>query len=241
MKRFLYCLPIACLIISCANPAPAPWSLRDVPAGTVLSDSTICSNPFDSLFLQSAIDSALSERIRGKSYKDYCTVPLSELRYLKVLHKNLAGETLVGEMICSRKISDDLTEIFKDLYRLDYPIERMVLVDEYDADDDLSMEANNSSCFNYRTIANTTKISYHGLGLAVDINPKYNPYVKKVGDVVKVWPASSDIYVEDRDNRDDIPYLIKKGDPCYQAFISRGFEWGGEWTSSKDYQHFEKH
>lgn len=54
----------------------------------------------------------------------------------------------------------------------------MVLIDEYNAEDNRSMEANNSSCFNFRLVPGTRKLSNHSKGLAIDINPLYNPYVK---------------------------------------------------------------
>ena len=113
----------------------------------------------------------------------------------------------------------------------------MRLIDEYDADDERSMTDNNSSCFNYRTISHTNKISKHGLGIAVDINTLYNPYTKVVDGERIIEPAAGAPYL-DRDA--DFPYKIERGDLCYNLFISHGFEWGGDWTDRKDYQHFEK-
>ena len=92
------------------------------------------------------------------------------MRYLHVLHKDLNGKTHEGEIICNVYIAADLLDIFQKLYAANYPIEKIRLVDEYDADDERSMRDNNSSCFNFRFISHTTKVSKHGLGLAVDIN-----------------------------------------------------------------------
>ena len=141
-------------------------------------------------FSKRAISDALFERIDGKSYKEGCTLPLSELEYLEVLHYDADGEVQHGEIICNRAISDDLLDIFQALFEAHYPIERIRLVDDYDADDERSMSANNTSCFNYRLIAHTDKISKHGLGLAVDINPLYNPYVKTVDGCLYVAPET---------------------------------------------------
>ena len=139
-------------------------------------------------------------------------------------------------MICHRVIAEDLLEIFEELYEQGYPIERMRLVDEYGAVDEDSMADNNSSCFNYRVISHTTIISKHGLGIAVDINPLYNPYTKMVDGARTVEPANGEAYL---DRGADFPYKIDENDLCYKLFIEHGFEWGGAWTSSKDYQHFE--
>jgi hypothetical protein len=139
-------------------------------------------------------------------------------------------------MIVNKRIAEDVLDILRELYENGYPIERMKLVDEYDADDELSMEDNNSSSFNFRFISHTTRISKHGLGLAVDINTLYNPYTKVVDGERIVEPVTGEPYL-DRDASFD--YKIEKGDLCYNLFIEHGFEWGGEWTDRKDYQHFE--
>ena len=191
----------------------------------------------DEAFYAIPIPDDIFAKMQGKSYKYDCTIPRDDLRYIHVLHKNIEGETLEGEMVCSTLIAEDLLEIFRELYEQSYPIEKMRLIDEYDADDERSMTDNNSSCFNYRTISHTNKISKHGLGIAVDINTLYNPYTKVVDGERIIEPAAGAPYL-DRDA--DFPYKIERGDLCYNLFISHGFEWGGDWTDRKDYQHFEK-
>ena len=187
-------------------------------------------------FYVAKIDDGLFDRMRGKSYKDNCTLPLEDLRYLHLLHKDLAGKTHEGEMVCNAYIAADLIDIFQTLYEAGYPIEKIRLVDEYDAEDEKSMRDNNSSCFNFRFISHTTKISNHGLGLAVDINTLYNPYVKQVDGKRILEPATAEKYV---DREADFPYKIQKDDLCCRLFAAHGFEWGGDWKDRKDYQHFE--
>lgn len=164
--------------------------------------------------------------------------PIEDLRYLRVLHRDKDGDAIVGEMVCAKSIADDLLEIFRELYLASYPIERMRLVDYYGGDDEASMQDNNSSCFNYRPITAGGRTSKHGFGLAVDINPKYNPYykVKESGRTI-VRPEGSEEYL---DRNAVFPYKIMKGDLCYRLFRQHGFQWGGDWASGKDYQHFEK-
>ena len=187
-------------------------------------------------FSISEISDEVFARIKGKSFKDDCTLPREDLRYLHVLHKDKDGNVHEGEMIVNKHIAQDVLDILRTLYENDYPIERMKLVDEYNADDELSMEDNNSSSFNFRFISHTTRVSKHGLGLAVDINTLYNPYTKVVDGERIVEPVTGEPYL-DRDASFD--YKIEKGDLCYNLFIEHGFEWGGEWTDRKDYQHFE--
>ena len=187
-------------------------------------------------FYMTEITDDVFERIKGKSFKDDCTLPREDLRYLHVLHKDINGNAHEGEMIVNKHIADDVLDILRELYENSYPIEKIRLVDEYNADDELSMEDNNSSAFNFRFISHTTRVSKHGLGLAVDINTLYNPYTKVVDGKRIIEPVTGEPYL-DRDASFD--YKIEKGDLCYNLFTEHGFEWGGEWTDRKDYQHFE--
>ena len=182
------------------------------------------------------IDEKIFARIDGKSYKKNCTVPLEDLRYLQVLHKTLTGETLSGELICNVKIAETLIEIFEKLYAANYPIEKIKLVDEYNADDELSMSDNNSSCFNFRFVSNTNRISKHGYGMAIDINPRYNPYIKFVNGKKSIEPANG---AEFENRTKNFPYKITENDLCFKLFTERGFLWGGNcWKNELDYQHF---
>ena len=188
-------------------------------------------------FYVSEIPDDIFEKMQGKSYKADCTVPREDLRYVHVLHMGFDGETKEGELVVNKAIADDVCDIFEKLYEADYPIEKIRLIDEYDADDEASMSDNNSSAFNFRFISHTTKISKHGLGLAVEITTLYNPYVKTVDGKRSIEPANAADYV---DRSADFPYKIDHDDLCYQLFKEHGFSWGGDWQHSKDYQHFEK-
>ncbi len=176
-------------------------------------------------------------RIAGISYPVGCPVSLSELRYLKLRYIDFSGLPQEGEMICSRAIAGDLVEIFYNLYQAGYQIERIRLVDEYAGDDTLSMLSNNTSCFNFRVVEGTTSISRHGYGMAVDVNPFYNPYVTYPGGQVRISPPGSEPFA---DRSAAFPHKIGPGDMAYEQFIAHGFTWGGNWKSCKDYQHFQK-
>ena len=188
-------------------------------------------------FYQQEITDDIFAHIEGKSFKANCTTPREDLRYLRVLHYNLDREVLQGELICHKDIADDLLAIFLELYKAAYPIERMVLIDEYEADDEASMRANNTSAFNFRRASGMQRLSSHSTGMAIDINPLYNPLVKHREGKTKVFPATATTYI---DRSKYFPYKIEKGDLCYRLFKKYGFSWGGDWRSSKDYQHFEK-
>ena len=188
-------------------------------------------------FYISEIPDDIFAKMQGKSYKEDCTVPREDLRYVHVRHMGFDGEAKDGELVVNKAIADDVLAIFEELYKADYPIEKVRLVDEYDADDEASMRDNNSSAFNFRFISHTTRISRHGLGMAVDINTRYNPYVKTVDGKLSIEPANGADYV---DRSKDFPHKIDHEDLCYKLFKEHGFTWGGDWTHSKDYQHFER-
>ena len=188
-------------------------------------------------FFISEIPDDIFEKMQGKSYKADCTLPRENLRYIHVLHVGFDNQVHEGELVVNKDIADDVLEIFKELYESGYQIEKVRLVDEYNADDEASMSDNNSSAFNFRFISHTTKISKHGMGMAVDINTLYNPYVKTVNGEQSIEPANAADYV---DRSRDFSHKIDHDDLCYKLFTEHGFEWGGDWTHSKDYQHFEK-
>ena len=128
-------------------------------------------------FYQETLSDTLIERITGSSYHENDDISLDQLRFLHVLYYDFNNEIKDGELICNKQIADDLLEIFSTLYDNAYQIDKIQLIDVYDADDDLSCADDNTACFNYRVVAGSTTLSKHALGMAIDINPFYNPYV----------------------------------------------------------------
>ena len=191
-------------------------------------------------FYYEPLSDEVKERITGISYPESgCTVPYEDLHYVGLLYVDFNGETQTGELICNKAIAQDMVEIFYELYLNDYRIERIRLIDEYGGDDTLSMEDNNTSCFNYRVVDGTDSLSKHALGCAIDINPFYNPYVvfnRPTQGETYISPKGSEIYA---DRSRSFPYKIDENDLCYRLFTAHGFTWGGNWNSSKDYQHFQ--
>lgn len=188
-------------------------------------------------FVSSEIPDTLWQRMQGKSYQPNPQIGRTDLRYLKVLHWDYDQKSHEGEIVCHRLIADKLLRIFRELYAHHYPIQQIRLADAYDGDDERQMRANNTSCFCYRTVSGSKKLSYHARGLAIDINPLYNPYVcHRKGKSPLVQPANAARYA-DRSRR--FRYKIEEGDLCHRLFLEYGFVWGGSWKTTKDYQHFE--
>lgn len=205
--------------------------------GQTVPEEVIMEKGAESFFSEAGIPDDVFRLMEGRSYKKDCTVPRDSLRYILCLHRDADGKAIVGEMVVGRKIAGRVLKILYDLFLASYPIERMRLVDHWDADDGKSMSANNSSSFNFRFISHTTTVSSHGMGLAVDINPLYNPYVKKLRDGTILVEPDGALGFTDRSRNN--PYMIKADDLCCRLFKENGFVWGGDWKSCKDYQHFE--
>jgi hypothetical protein len=171
----------------------------------------------------------LSQYCCDKKIKD-----LVLLQSVKVAYINLDGETQMGELIVHHELAEEVVDIFRDIYECRFPIEKMIPINLYDCNDDKSMEDNNTSAFNYRTVSGSRKLSDHSFGRAIDINPLLNPYIRRS----KVQPENGRKYT-DRENH--VEGMIQKNDCVVQEFKSRGWQWGGDWKYSKDYQHFYKY
>jgi len=211
-------------------PEMSNWVAR-----TIVCDSLVKAYGLDSCFVAQRIDDCIFARMKGKSWRKDCTLNREDLRYVRVLHRNANGDNQMGELVVNKHVVSDIIYIFRKLYEADYRIELMALIDEFDADDETSMSANNTSCFNFRFVTGSkSQISYHGKGRAIDLNPLYNPYVRGT----KVSPSKGRPYAYNRSKT--IPYLIDKNDLAYKLFRERGWRWGGSYNSLKDYQHFEK-
>jgi L,D-peptidoglycan transpeptidase YkuD (ErfK/YbiS/YcfS/YnhG family) len=130
-----------------------------------------------------------------RSWKEGCPVPISDLRYLVLVHWGYDGTPKVGELVVHRKLALPVVKAFADLYGSRFPIERMELIDTYGASDDLSMEANNTSAFNCRDVTGKVGVwSKHSYGGAIDINPLVNPYISPKGDILGSfgWDGTED-------------------------------------------------
>lgn len=230
LSSLLALLLLSLLSVSCRSVRKAPAA---VPADSIEVVETREQAVPDTVFTREPIPPAVADRMRGRSYPEDAGISLDELFYLQLSYRNFDGETCRGEMVCNRQVADDLVAIFRALYLADYPIRSIRLVDDFGGDDEASMAADNTSCFNYRRVAGTKRLSKHAQGLAVDVNPLENPYVR--GTTVRPEGAAA---FADREK--SFPHKIDRKDLCYQLFRAHGFSWGGAWRSVQDYQHFEK-
>ena len=161
-------------------------------------------------------------------------VPDSIVSQMTLLNVEYFGfDSLIhqGQIIIHHTVADEISLIFKELLIEKFPIEKVIPAVYYNWDDDLSMQDNNTSSFNYRLVANSSKLSSHALGLAVDINPRMNPYIDRYGNT---FPSNGTYNISHQGT-------ITDSSQCFKIFRKYGWKWGGHWRYSKDYQHFSKH
>lgn len=203
-----------------------------------VEEAEVAAHGVSAFFFMTEPDTALLRRMEGGSLASAPDALRGELVYLRMLYRDFGGVSRIGEMICHRSIAEDLLFIFEQLYLADYPIGEMRLVDDYGGDDNLSAANNNTSCFNYRPVSGGRSLSCHAYGLAVDVNPLYNPYViYREGRVVYIAPKEGQKYI---DRSGNFPHKINSDDLCFHLFTERGFRWGGFWENRPDYMHFTK-
>ena len=179
-----------------------------------------------------AIPAEVEASMRGVSWREHARCPaFGALALVRLTHHGLDGAVHQGELVIAAAVADDVVRAFERLFAARFPIERMQRIDAYDADDDRSMAANNSSGFCFRTVAGTDELSLHAYGTAIDINPALNPYIK--GE--RICPPAARAYLDRTDVR---PGMIVRPGPVTDAFDAIGWEWGGDWTRAKDYHHF---
>jgi hypothetical protein len=177
--------------------------------------------------------------IEGNSWKKGCPVPLKDLRYLRIKHINFHGEDQMGEIIVHKEVSTELSEIFEALYDMGYPINKMKLVSDYKGSDWQSIESDNTSAFNCRNATGSKKWSKHSYGKAIDINPIENPYISRKGYISHKASLMYRQRVHQKSSYSDKAILLKN-DQAVQLFKKYGWNWGGDWSGVKDYQHFSK-
>ena len=171
-------------------------------------------------------DYTIEEALRGGN------IPSSVKNTLELVTVNyygFDGKLHQGQIIVNKEIANDIVEIFKVIEETKFPVEKVVPIVEYNWSDEKSMNDNNTSSFNYRFISGSRILSMHANGLAIDINPKQNPYVKNETSI----PAGSEYKLKNMGTIEPDSKIVK-------AFKEKGWTWGGDWKSLKDYQHFQK-
>lgn len=154
---------------------------------------------------------------------------VSNLILVDVFYYSFDENLHKGQLLINKAVKQDIIEIFEFIKESRFQIGKVVPIVIYDWSDEASTLDNNTTAFNYRFVSGTRIVSNHAYGYAIDINPMQNPYIKRN----KVLPAGA-VY------EPDAPGTITRNSQLVKEFKKRGWSWGGDWKSVKDYQHFEK-
>ena len=169
-------------------------------------------------------------------WKQGCPVGLGDLRLLTVSHLGFDRETHEGELIVDKAAARPLSRAFRTMYANRFPIRHMRFSDFYGPrrqrpnDVTASFECRQAVPSPCTGGKRTGTWSNHAYGLAVDINPRENPYVG--------CGQSNDKTAQSyRDRSRQRPGMI--GGRTVRAFANAGWEWAGAWAGdTQDYMHF---
>ncbi len=224
----------AALLVQCAS-SPPPAAPTPPPGTTTAPQPTAAPPPPPTTTGAPARVFPVTAAELGESWRPGCPLAPERLRRIEIDYLGMDLQTHRGELVVHEDLVPEVIEIFERLRQAEYPIDKMQTPDHYPgAEDELSMRDNNTSAFSCRGIPGSGNWSFYAYGRAIDINPLINPYIDDTGDL---QPATAGPYL-DRTRID--PGLLHDGDPAVKIFADRGWTWGGDWQTPKDYQHFEK-
>jgi D-alanyl-D-alanine carboxypeptidase len=162
-----------------------------------------------------------------------CPVAPAQLRRLRLTYWGFDRRAHTGTLVVNARAVLPLTRVFSRLYARRFPIRRMRPIDAYGGNDERSLAADNTAAFNcrYAVASGPKRWSAHAYGFAIDVNPVENPYLLNG----RVHPRAGRAYLDRSRVRRG---MAVHGGLLVSAFASVGWQWGGRWTGSPDYQHF---
>lgn len=171
----------------------------------------------------------------GASWHPGCPVGPAHLRTVRVSYVGFDGRAHIGALVVNRRVTSDVTEVFRRLYAVRFPVHRLEPIARYGGSDTRSMAADNTSAFNcrYAVALGPKRWSAHAFGEAIDVNTVENPYLEGG----RVLPPAGRAFTDRSHYRRG---MAVAGGVLVRAFASVGWLWGGRWTGSPDWQHFSK-
>jgi hypothetical protein len=214
------------LVLLVAAGCSTDRKVKTLPTSTTGATSTTTSTTL-------ATTTTTAPVVATASWRPGCPVPLADLRSLAIEYWGFDDQRHVGTLVVHASVASAVTRVFAALYKERFPIRRMEPIDVYGGDDEKSLEADNTAGFNCRraVASGPPRWSVHAYGKAIDVNPQENPYLEGG----KVHPANGAEYVQRSPYR---PGMAVAGGVLVRAFAAVGWQWGGRWSGTPDYQHF---
>lgn len=218
-----------------ATGFPAPQETPDIYVDRRLVSPDHLPPPPTDAFV-SDVQPLPPDIVEVSTWEEGCPTTLDELRYLTVSYWGFDELHHTGELIVHRDVADDMVWLFEQLHANRFPMEEVALLDDEDVQQfHRHGDDNITAAYQCRATTGSSKWSQHAFGLAIDINPFHNPYLKDTAEGRIVLPAYATAYL---DRGRDVPGVINEGGLVVDLFDQIGWEWGGRWNSLKDWQHF---
>ena len=215
MKRGLATAALAALTLAVAQPASAMFESR-----------------------VQRLPASLRADLTPGSWRAGCPVPLSKLRLLTVTQWGFDRKEHDGRLVVHQDAARPLAQVFERLHELRFRIRHMRLADSYGPAGARPSDGDVSASFECRQAVpspcsggtGTGAWSKHAYGLAIDLNPRENPYVG----CGRLRDRTRRTYLDRARIR---PGMVTPA--VVEAFRQVGWRWGGAWTGdTKDYMHF---
>ena len=181
--------------------------------------------------IPSISDTIIDSNQNFKQLTNQSEAPSFVIDSLVLLNVNYLGfdnKIHKGQLIVNKKCQNSAKSIFIELLKIRFPIFSVKPISYFGWNDSLSMAHNNTSSYNYRTVDGTYRLSHHAYGLAIDINPFLNPFIKGK----KYSRPINAIYDVKK------PGTMEINSEAVNIFKKHGWKWGGDFRGMKDYQHF---
>jgi D-alanyl-D-alanine carboxypeptidase len=182
------------------------------------------------------IGPTLRDELIGRNWTPDCPVAIDDLRVVRVSSWSLRGGVGTGPLVLHERVARDVLWVFQRLFRARFRIQDIELAakDRPITRKDYWNKSRRSvtASFNCRPATDSTTLSQHSYGWAIDINPLQNPYVRSDGSTLRR------IAQEFKDRSQQRMGMIRDGDVVVRSFAAIGWQWGGHWHTLKDYMHF---
>jgi hypothetical protein len=229
-------LVVGAVLAACTSAPSHPAAAGRTSTSTTAPAPTTTTAPAPTTTTIPAFTSSVSVVTAaelGNSWRAGCPVDPTQLRSIQMEYWGFDNQPHSGSMVVNASVVNSVITVFSTLYAERFPIEEMVPQSAFGGDDNAAAAADDTSGFNCRDAVapGPPQWSMHAYGEAIDVNDVQNPYVE--GATV-IPPAGSDY----EDRADVRPGMAVPGGVLVDAFASIGWQWGGRWVDSPDYQHF---
>jgi hypothetical protein len=196
--------------------------------------ATSASHGFSRVAVLNAVVTPTTSAEVATTYHAGCPVGRSRLSTITMNHYGLDKKMHRGVLIVRRDLTGKVKHAFDRSLRARFPITRMRNPNAYGGNDPKQMAADNSSAFNCRrVVGNPYRMSPHSYGIAIDVNPRQNPYRDVTG---RWWPSNGKEFIDRTPRRAG---MLNSRSTLVRVLGSDGFFWGGRWYPGRDYQHFQ--